>query len=181
MPTPATSDSPYREAERQYGTATDALWEYLEANKHEDGSIAVGWALERARRYFHLDQQQIAQGTAIYDGRGNLLQEPISKSFVSALLSGRTKASPPTYVRIARAAQVSPLEFYLAEKWLDAADVAAYDMPEKDVALPIIQKLLDLPEHRRPRAKAVVLSVLESISETPDSAPAENNGKTTKV
>lgn len=173
MPTPVTSDSAYRRAEAEYGTASDELWEYLEKNKHEDGTLAVGWALERARRYFHLDQQTVAQRTAIADGAGNVVEEPISKSFISALLSGRTKAAPPTYARIAHAAQVSPLEFYLAEHWLDPADISAYDMAEKDVALPIIQKLLSLPEWRRPRAKAVVLSVLESLAEAENVPPPE--------
>ena len=155
MATTPTADSPYRRIEAEYGAGTDALWEHLEKNKHEDISTAVGWALERAKRYFHRDQATIAEMSGL------------SKSFISALLSGRTKASPGTYTQIARAAEVSPLEFLLADGLIEPADIAAFSMPEKDVALPIIQKLLELPEFRRARAKAVVLSVLDSIAEVP--------------
>src|SRR5215212_8843364 len=106
MPTAVTSDSPYRRAVIDLGDGSDQLWEYLESHKHEDASLAVGWALERAKRFFNRDAASVAQRTAVLDSSGNLVEEPISKSFVSALLSGRSKASPPTYTRLAHAAEV---------------------------------------------------------------------------
>ncbi len=161
--------SSYREAESQFGTNTDELWEFLEVNRLNDPTLAIGWALLRARRFFSWDNMTVAQRTAVRDELGNLIEEPISKTFLSSLLSGKSKASPHTYKRLARVCEVSPLDFYLAEGWLDPGDVAAYTIPDRELATPVLTKLLRIPRHMRAKARAVVLAVLDSIYEEAES------------
>lgn len=159
--------SPFRKAQHELGVSTDALWEYLEENKYDDPSLCLGWAFERARRFFNYDQVTIAARTAVTDNRGNVIDEPISKSFVSAMLSGGSRVSPEVYLRLADVCEVSVLDFYLAERWLRQADIAAYSVPERQEAMPVILRLLALPREVRPKARAVVLSVLDSIYSLP--------------
>lgn len=158
--------SAYRRAESQFGTNTDALWEYLEAHRLDDPTLAIGWALLRARRYFNWDNQTVASKTAVSNERGDLIEEPLSKTFISSLLSGKSSASPSTYRRLAKVCEVSPLDFYLAEGWLDPGDIGAYNLPEREMATPILTRILRLPPYMRARARAVVLSVLDSIYES---------------
>jgi hypothetical protein len=157
--------SAYREAEHRFEGRPDEFWEFLERNRREDPTLAIGWAVMRARRFYGWDQVTIAQRTEIKDARGHVIEEPISKTFVSSLLSGKSNALPLTYLRLARATEVSPIEFYLAEQWLDPADVIAFSMPDKETALPVLQKLLSIPEKSRPKARAVALAVLDSVYE----------------
>jgi hypothetical protein len=169
-----TAQSAYREVEARFGPNSDALWEYLEAHRLDDPTLTVGWALLKARRYFGWDNATVAQKTAITNARGQVIEEPLSKTFISSMLSGKSKAAPNTYVRLARVCEVSPLDFYLAEGWLDPGDIAAYDLPDKETALPVMQRLLALPQEVRPKARAVVLSILDSVYDVETSRHAND-------
>jgi hypothetical protein len=155
--------SPYREMEDQLRGNPNGFWEYLEAHKYDDPTLCLGWAFERTRRFFNFDLSTIAEKTAVVDRKGNVIEPAISKSFISAMISGRSKVSPPVYLRLADVCEVSVLDFYLAEGWVRQADIAAYAVPERQEAMPIITRLLGIPKKARPKARAVVLSVLDSI------------------
>lgn len=155
--------SAYRKAENDFRGQPDQFWEYLERNKHEDWTLCIGWALRRADRFYNLDQQQVAERTAVVDSNGQVLVPPVSKSFLSAMLTGRSKVAPDVYTRLADACGVNPVEFYLAERWLSPAQVAAYQMPERELVLPILTKLTAIGRSEQPAALAVVLSVLDSL------------------
>ncbi len=86
------------------------------------------------------------------DAAGVVIGEPISKSFLSAMLYGRSKVSPENYKRLAEATEVNPLHFYIAEGWI-----------ERDQSLPVIHTLMSIPPDQRPHARAVVIAVLDSI------------------
>lgn len=178
----STSDSAFRRAERDFQGRPDEFWEFLEEHKYDDPTLAIGWAIERAKRFYNRDQASIAARTAVYDEQGRILEEPITRSFVSAMLSARSKVSPPVYKRLARATDTNPIDFYIAEGWVDLSDVAAYDLPDSALALPIIQKVMALPQERRPRARAVVLAMLDSITDIYEHAndPVTANDGTTK-
>lgn len=79
------------------------------------------------------------------------------------MLSGRSRVSPEVYVRLADACEVNELDFYLAEHWVRQASIASFSVPERELAMPIIQKILELPKGLRIRGRAVVLAVLDSI------------------
>jgi hypothetical protein len=158
-----TSESAFRQAERRFAGNPDGLWEFLEEHKHEEPTLCIGWAIERARRYYNYDQATIADHTAIFDTQGNLIEAAISKSFVSAMLSARSRVSPEVYKRLARAYDVNVIEFHIAEGWEDLADIMAYNELDQEVAHPIIQRILALPVDTRPRAVGVMTAVLESI------------------
>jgi hypothetical protein len=172
--------SPYRKAQQEFRGNDDGLWEYLEENKYDDPTLMLGWAFERAKRFFGYDQVTIAAKTGRTDGRGNVIEEPISKSFVSSMLSGQSRVSPEVYLRLADVCEVSVLDFHLAERWIRQSDIAAYSVPERQEAMPIIMRLLDIPRADRPKARAVVLSVLDSIYSLPPEPVAEEPAKTTK-
>jgi hypothetical protein len=157
-------ESPYRKAERELGAGTDEFWEYLEAHRREDPSLCIGWALMRASRYLNIDQAAVADRTASVGRDGTVLVEPITKSFVSAMISGRSRVSPQTYTRLAAACEVNCLEFYLAEGWIQPEEIGAFSVPGREEALPILQRLAQIKDYDvRIRARAVVLAVLDSI------------------
>lgn len=167
--------SAYRKAENEFRGQPDGLWAFLEANKHEDWTLCIGWALRRADRFYNLDQQQVAERTALLDNQGRVLVPAVSKSFLSAMLSGRSKVAPEVYTRLADACGVNPVEFYLAERWLSPAQVAAYQMPERELVLPILSKLTAVPRTEQPAALAVVLSVLDSLKAAAERMTARQN------
>jgi hypothetical protein len=177
------SESAYREAERAYGHDPDAFWEYLERHKLDDWTLAIGWAFVRAKRFRGWDQTTVSARTAVTDHRGRIIEEPISKTFITSMLSGKSHPAPPTYARLARAMEISPLVFYLAEGWLDPADIASYDLPEREESLPVIQRLAKLPEEQRPKARALIFSILDSIydveqyRQAPKSSPSKEQSR----
>lgn len=160
-------ESPFRDAERKFGDDRDALWAWLEDNKHSHPTVAIGWAIERARRYLNLDQAAVAERTAVYRD-GQLIEPAISKSFVSAMLSARSRVSPEVYRRLAAATDVNVIHFHIAEGWEDEADVASYHFADQEVAHPIITRILRLPRDTRPRAVGVVTATLDSIQSIRD-------------
>ena len=172
-----TALSPYRKAEADFANDPDGFFQYLEAHKLDDPTLAFGWAIERSRRYFNRDQAAIADRTAVIDGRGNVLEEPVSRSYVSAILAGRSRVAPQTYRRFADALEINPVLFFLAEGWLTTADLVAYELPERHSTLPIISKIMDLPPAQQARARALVLAVLDSIYELAQSQEAEKTSE----
>lgn len=157
--------SPYREAEALHGTDPDAFFKYLEEHRHDDPSLAVGWALKRAERWYNLDQTAVAARTGVTDRWGVEIERPITKSYVSAMLVGRTNVSPGVYRRLAEACHVNVIHFHLAEGWEDEADIAAYSYPDQELAHPILSRIIKLPRERRAHATAVVTAVLDSIQD----------------
>lgn len=160
--------SAYRKAENEFRGRPDDFWHYLEANKHEDWTLCIGWALRRADRFYNLDQQQVAERTAVLDSSGQVMVPAISKSFLSAMLTGRSRVSPDIYSRLAVATEINPLEFYIAERWLSPAEIAAYQMPERELVLPILRRLTTIPRAEQPSARAIVISVLDSVKAAAD-------------
>lgn len=158
----AFPESAYTLCEREFQDDEDALWEYLENHKYDDPTLCIGWAIKHAKRYRGKNQAAVADTTAVYSD-GKKVKDALSPSFISAILGGRSKVSPLAYRRIAAACDVNPLHFLIAEGWVDFSELAAFDMPENTLALPIIQKFFLLPQKVRPSARAVILSVLDSI------------------
>lgn len=164
MATPnKTPESAYREAEAKFAGRLNELWAYLEQHRQEDPTLCIGWALRRAERFLGLDQSMVAERTAVTDRRGRTIVPPISKSFVSAMLSGRSKVSPEVYARLARACEVSTVEFFLAEGWLEPADFAALGAADKELTTPLLQRFADIPEEHRPQVRVALLSVLDAF------------------
>jgi hypothetical protein len=161
--TTVTSESAFRRAEREFAGRPDEFWEWLEQHRHDDPTTAIGYAVERAKRYYGYDQADIAARTEVTDPSGKLIEPAISKSFVSAMLSARSRVSPEVYRRLAVATDTNVIDFHIAEGWEDQADIAAYHFPEQDVAHPIITRILSLPPEQRSRAVGVVTAVLDSI------------------
>lgn len=166
MSRPTKIESEYRKAEDRFGKNEDEFFDWLEQHRYDDWTLCIGWALMRANRVFGRNQVEIAALTAITDSKGRELLPGINKAYISSMLSGT--ASPParTYDRLARACGVNPLEFYLAEGWLTTADIAAFSVPDRALALPILEKLDSIPMEDQPAARAVVLSVLDTLIST---------------
>lgn len=134
--------------------------------------MAIGWAIERAKRFFNYDQATIADRTAVYGPGGEMIEAPISKSFVSAMLSARSRVSPEVYKRLARATNVNVIDFHIAEGWEDEADIGAYHFVDQEVAHPILTRILKLPRHQRARAVGVVTATLDSIMDISGIVPS---------
>lgn len=128
-----------------------------------------------------MDQAQIAALTEERDSSGVVTSPAIGKSFISAMLYGRSKVGPENYKRLARALQVNVVHFHIAEGWEDISDAAAFDLPDRDLTLPIIRKLMELPVDQRPHGRAVVLAVLDSIYAAHQAASAPQPQETTPV
>ncbi len=169
-------ESPYRAAERHFGDDRDALWGWLEQHRYEHPTLMIGWGVERSRRFMNFDQAMIADRTQTYKDDGSILEPAISHSFVSAMLSGRSKVSPPVYRRLALSMSVNVLDFFTAEGWMDGSDVASYQFPDQEVAYPVVSRILNLPREQRYRAVGVVNAVLDSIVEISAGQPSPLTG-----
>lgn len=152
-------NTPYRTAQRNFANDEDGLYEYLEKNRTEDLTLCLGYYLMRADRMLGMNQSDIASRT------GAPGVEPVSRGFLSAMLSGRTKAAPETITRIARAAEANPLEFFTAMGLIDPSDIAAYQLPEARDWMPIAKKLINVPLAQRPRVVALVGAVIDTVLE----------------
>jgi len=155
--------SPYRKAEAEFVGRPDEFLEYLSEHRYDHPTLCIGWAVEQAKQKLNLDQVQIAARTEVRDKDGNLVEPGYTKSYISALLSWRSTASPAAYLRLARACEVNVLEFHIAEKWIPIEYIAAYNLPERELVLPILAEIGKLPREMQPSARAVVISVLQTL------------------
>lgn len=121
-------ESLYRHSESKFINHPDKLWALLEQDRHDDPTLCIGWALERAKRIINRSKDAVVARTGYYNEQGKKIEEPISVSTLEDLLSGHYKATPQLYVRLARACEVSVLEFYIAEGWVEAEDIAAFGL-----------------------------------------------------
>lgn len=150
--------SPYREAEQKYGDDEDGFYEYLRQHRLDDPSLCVGFYLKRAARELNRNQSDVAAFTESSSA------PPVTRGFISQMLTGHTKATPSTYTRLARAMDANPVEFFLAEGWLDTGDLLAYHLPYATDWTPVAKKLADIPALRRPAVIEVVSAVLDTLS-----------------
>ncbi len=139
-----TGDSPYQKAKEQLGVNSDELYAYLRTHRLEHTSLTLGYYLLRAQREMGMSQSDVAGRT------GTTSEMAITRSFLSALLGGRSGVRAETWRRIANALECNVLEFYIAENWLDPSDISAYNVPNAHLLLPIAAKLDQVaPEHRQ--------------------------------
>lgn len=160
--TSSTDGSPYREAEARFRNDTDGLFLYLRDHRLEDPSLCLGYWLMRADRELGMNQSDVAARTAVYRG-ATVVIKPLTRGFLSAVLSNRTRATPDTYTRIARAVGANPIEFFLSEGWIDPADVTVYSLPHASDWSPIAQKLDMVPVSERPKVVALVSSIIDAV------------------
>lgn len=155
-------ESPYRDAEERFVNDPDGLYQYLREHRLDDPSLCVGYWLMRADRELGMNQSDVARRTAVIRD-GQIVVPELSRGFLSALLSGRTRATPDTYTRVARAVGANPLEFFLAEGWVDPADIATYSMPHANEWQPIAKKLDAVPPTERRKVVALVGSIIDTL------------------
>jgi hypothetical protein len=141
----ATGESPYSKAKIHYRHDSDAFYEYLRTHRLEDATLCLGYYVERAKRERGWNQTDIAERTK------TPTDPPLTRSFISAALAGRTGVKADTWKRVADALEANPLEFYLAQGWLDPGDIAAYQVPHASLLMGV-SRLMDQvdPENYQP-------------------------------
>src|SRR5215217_6199388 len=103
-------DSPYQRAKEAHGGRIgDEFYNYLREHRLDDTSLCLGYYLQRAQREQNLNQADVAERTRTKN------EPPITRSFLSAILGGRSGIRADTWVRIADALDANPLEFFIAE------------------------------------------------------------------
>jgi transcriptional regulator with XRE-family HTH domain len=155
-------NSPYRIAQRDYGADLDGFWEYLKANRDNDPTLNLGYHLMRVEREQGWNQSDVAGRTGVTQG-GKVIDKPLTRGYISALLSGRSQAHPETLARVYRSMNANPAEYYRCKGWLDDAEIAAAVSPMVELAMPIIRKLASASDAMRPTLIAVVLASLDTL------------------
>lgn len=154
--------SPYREAEQNYVNDQDGLFEYLRQHRLDHSSLCLGYWLLYADRVLGMNQSDVARRTGVWKD-GEVVVPELTRGFLSALLSGRTRSTPDTYTRIARAVGANPLEFFLAEGWIDPSDIVAYSLPHANEWQPIAKKLDAVPPLDRPKVVVLVGAIIDTV------------------
>jgi hypothetical protein len=153
-----TGDSLYKRAKDQFGEDKDGLYEYLRVHRLNDPSLCLGYYLMRAQREMNLNQSDVAERT------GTRTEQPISRSFLSAALSGRSGIRADTWARIAHAVDANPLEFFISEGWIDSGHIAAYQVPAANIILPLATKLEQIKGRQQQLAAVSMLTaVLDTV------------------
>lgn len=155
------AESPYRDAEEKYENDPDALYDYLREHRLDDPSLTLGYWLKHADRVLGLNQSDVTRRTAVVKD-GDVVVPELSRGFLSAVLSRRTRATPDTYTRIASAVGANPLEFFIAEGWIDPSDIVAYSLPHASDWQPIAKKLDAVPAADRRKVVALVGSIIDA-------------------
>lgn len=150
-------DSPYKRAKEQFGEDKDGLYDYLREKRLDDPSLCLGYYILRARRERNLNQADIAERTR------TRTDPPITRSFLSAALSGSSGIRADTWVRIAHALDANPLEFFISEGWIDPGHIAAYQVPTANVILPLATKLEQVQGRQQQLAAVSMLSAVFDI------------------
>lgn len=165
------AESPYRDAEQKFNDP-DELFDYLREHRLDDASLCLGYWLMYADRELGLNQSDVARRTAVVKD-GEVIVPELTRGFLSAVLSRRTRATPDTYTRIARAVGANPIEFFLAEGWVDPSDITAYSLPHANEWQPIAKKLDAVPPTERRKVVALVGSIIDAVlMDKPLAAPA---------
>jgi len=151
-------DSRYQRAKEEFGEDKDGLYDYLREHRLQDPSLCLGYYLMRAQREMNWNQTDVAERTR------TRTEPPITRSFLSAGLSGRSGIRADTWVRIANALDANPLEFFIAEGWIDVGHIAAYQVPAANVILPIATKLEQIQGRQQQIAAVAMLgAVLDTV------------------
>lgn len=150
-------DSQYRRAKDRFGEDDDALYEYLRYHRLEDTTLCLGFYLMRAQRELNLNQADVAERTRTKN------DPPITRSFLSVLLGGRSGIRADTWVRIANALDANPLEFFIAEGWIEPGHISSYQVPHSDLMLPLATKLDEVRPEFRQSAVAMIVAVIDTV------------------
>jgi hypothetical protein len=155
---PIAGDSLYMRAKERFGDDKEGLYEYLREHRLDDPSLCLGYYLMRALREMNWNQADVAERTR------TRTEPPITRSFLSAALSGRSGIRGDTWVRLANALDANPLEFYIAEGWIDTGHIAAYQVPASNVILPLASKLEQIKSRQQQLAAVAMLgAVLDTV------------------
>lgn len=156
--TELSGDSSYQRAKDRFGDDKDGFYDWLREHRLDDVTLCLGYYLERAKREFNWNQTDVAERTR------SRTEPPITRSFLSATLSGRSGIRADTWVRIANALEANPLEFFIAEGWIDVGHIAAYQVPAANVILPIATKLEQIKGRQQQIAAVSMLgAVLDTV------------------
>lgn len=166
-----SGDSLYKRMRAHYGADDDAFYRWLAKSRHEDTSVCLGYYLKRAERELNLNQADVAART------GTDREPPLTRSFISALLAGRSGIRADTWVRIAEACDANPLEFFIAEKWIKPGHIAAYQVPNANMLLSLARKLDDFS----PAFQHTFITMAEAMADTLLSQQTLVEGHTQKV
>lgn len=147
----ARAKSAYREVEERFSRDQDELYDYLREHRLEEITLCVGYWLMFAERELNRNQTEVAA------------EMGVSRGFLSLVLSGQSKAQPGTYTQMARAVGANPIEFFLAEGWLEPADLKAYSLPFASDWAPIAHKLDAVPPAQRRNVVVLVGAVLDTV------------------
>lgn len=146
----------YRRMKTQYGDDEEGFYRWLREHHLEDTSVCLGFYLKRAERELNLNQADVAARTGTRD------EPPLTRSFISALLRGRPGIRADTWVRIAKACDANPLEFFLAEGWIEQGDISAYKVPHANMMLGLARKLDDFS----PAFQQTFITMAEAMADT---------------
>lgn len=150
--------SVYARTREQFGEDEDAFYDWLREHRLEDVTLTLGYYLMRAKRDMNLNQTDVAERTR------TRTEPPITRSFLSASLAGRSSTRADTWVRIAHALDANPLEFFIAEGWIDPGHIAAYQVPAANVILPLATKLEQIKGRPQQLAAVAMLgAVLDTV------------------
>lgn len=143
--------------EREFDRDEDGFFEWLKIHRLESPDVCLGYHLKRVAREHNLDQVSIADRTAVNG------QPPLTRSFISAMLSGRSGVRPDSWLRLADALDTNVIEFYLAEQWLTPSDIAAYQVPHAARYADLTALLDKVPDEVQRAAIALCKAVLETV------------------
>lgn len=155
-------NSPYRIAQRKFGPDLDAFWEYLQKERDNDPTLNLGYHLMRVEREMGWNQSDVAGRTGVIQG-GKVVEKPLTRGYISALLSGRSQAHPETLARVYRAIGANPAEYYRTKGWLDDAEIAAAVSPMVELAMPLLRKLAGAPPALQPTLLAVLTASIDTL------------------
>lgn len=156
-------NSPYRIAQREHGSSIDEFFDYLTANRFGDATLNLGYHLMRAERERNLNQSDVAAHTAVYGQNGSVIEKPLTRGYISALLSGRSQAQPETIARVYRAMGANPVEYHVAKLWLEDTEVRSYAQNLPDAALPLVQRISELPPAQQATVVQFCLAAVDTL------------------
>lgn len=149
-------ESLFKRMRTQYGADEEGFYGWLREHRLEDTSVCLGYYLYRAARELNLNQADVAART------GTKNDPPLTRSFISALLGGRSGIRADTWVRIAKACDANPLEFFQAEGWIEQGDISAYKVPNANMMLTLARKL----DQFSPAFQSTFITMAEAMADT---------------
>lgn len=156
-------NSPYRNAQREHGSSIDEFYDYLTKHRFDDPTLNLGYHLMRAERERNLNQSDVAAHTGVYSPNGQTIEKPLTRGYISALLSGRSQAQPETIARVYRAMGANPVEYHVAKLWLEDTEVRSYAQNLPDAALPLVQRISELPVAQQATVVQFCLAAVDTL------------------